>query len=268
MTSSTTRLTSRTSLVMRVEMPRQHVVRHPGPVGGHRVLATTPAAARPGGRRCARRPARRPSARRRAARPGTARCRGRARPRSAPRGRSRRPRAARRAAPAVTSPMMRIPRPGPGNGWRHTIASGSPSSSPTRRTSSLNSVRSGSTSANCRSSGRPPTLWWRLDVGGAGAAAGLDDVGVERALHEEVDRLPVRAGLGDDLAGGLLEDPDELAADGLALLLGVGDAGERVEEALRRRRRPSAARRWPRRSRARPARPRPCAAARGRRRRR
>ena len=34
------------------------------------------------------------------------------------------------------------------------------------------------------SSGRPPTLWWRLDLGG-GAAARLDHVGVERALHEE-----------------------------------------------------------------------------------
>jgi hypothetical protein len=39
---------------------------------------------------------------------------------------------------------------------------GQPSSSPTRRTSSLNSARSGSTSENCRSSGRPPTLWWLL----------------------------------------------------------------------------------------------------------
>ena len=39
---------------------------------------------------------------------------------------------------AVTSPMIRIARPGPGNGWRWTIASGSPSSAPTARTSSLN----------------------------------------------------------------------------------------------------------------------------------
>ena len=39
---------------------------------------------------------------------------------------------------AVTSPMIRIARPGPGNGWRWTIASGSPSAVPTSRTSSLN----------------------------------------------------------------------------------------------------------------------------------
>ena len=70
-----------------------------------------------------------------------------------------------------------------------------------------------------------------LDVRGAGAAAGLDDVGIERALDEELDRSPW-PGLGDDLAGRRLEDPDELAADDLALLLRVGDAGERVEEPL------------------------------------
>ena len=57
---------------------------------------------------------------------------------------------------------MRIPRPGPGKGWRQTISSGSPSSKPTWRTSSLNRVRSGSTSVNFKSSGRPPTLWCDL----------------------------------------------------------------------------------------------------------
>ena len=49
-----------------------------------------------------------------------------------------------------------------GNGWRQTISSGRPSSSPITRTSSLNRLRSGSTSSNCMSSGRPPTLWWDL----------------------------------------------------------------------------------------------------------
>jgi hypothetical protein len=42
--------------------------------------------------------------------------------------------------------------------------------------------------------------------------------------------LAVRA--GDHLARRLLEHPDELAADDLALLLGIGDAGERIEEPL------------------------------------
>ncbi len=60
--------------------------------------------------------------------------------------------------------MIRIASPGPGNGWRQTIRSGIPSSSPTRRTSSLNRSRSGSTSRIFMSSGSPPTLWWDLIV--------------------------------------------------------------------------------------------------------
>ena len=62
----------------------------------------------------------------------------------------------------MTSPTILIARPGPGNGCRHTICGGSPSSRPISRTSSLNSARSGSTSSNARSSGSPPTLWWDL----------------------------------------------------------------------------------------------------------
>ena len=166
---------------------------------------------------------------------------------------------------AVTSPMMRIPRPGPGNGCRQTIASGRPSSRPTRRTSSLNSARSGSTSENCEVVGQPADVVVRLDVGRAGAAPRLDDVGIERALHEELDRLAVRARGGDDVARRLLEHPDELAADRLALLLGVGDAGERVEEALGCVGHDELHAGGLDDSRARPARPRPCAAARGRR---
>mmetsp|Transcript_21332 Transcript_21332/g.63932 ORF Transcript_21332/g.63932 Transcript_21332/m.63932 type:complete len:277 (+) Transcript_21332:892-1722(+) len=42
--------------------------------------------------------------------------------------------------------------------------SGTPSRRPTARTSSLNSSRNGSMSANCRSLGSPPTLWWLLMV--------------------------------------------------------------------------------------------------------
>jgi len=50
---------------------------------------------------------------------------------------------------------MRMARPGPGNGWRPTKASGRPSSRPKARTSSLNSSRSGSTSFMAiRSAGR------------------------------------------------------------------------------------------------------------------
>ena len=73
-----------------------------------------------------------------------------------------------------------------------------------------------------------------LDVGGAGAPARLHDVGIERALHEEVDGLALLAGLRNDTARGLLEDPDELAADDLALLLRILDSRQRGQEALLR----------------------------------
>ena len=63
-----------------------------------------------------------------------------------------------------------------------------------------------------------------LDRRRAGAAAGLDHVGVERALDEEA-RVA-------ELGRLLLEDADELGADRLALGLGVGDAGEPREEAF------------------------------------
>ena len=81
---------------------------------------------------------------------------------------------------------------------------------------------------------QPADVVVALDVRRAGAAAGLDHVGVERALHEELDRVAVGVGGPDDVARRLLEDADELAADDLALLLGVGDPGERGEELLAR----------------------------------
>ena len=55
-----------------------------------------------------------------------------------------------------------------------------------------------------------------LDRRRAGAAAGLDDVGVQRPLHEELRVAELRRLL--------LEDADELGADRLALGLRVGDA--------------------------------------------
>src|SRR5919197_1223219 len=117
----------------------------------------------------------------------------------------------------ASPPTTRMARPGPGNGWRHTSRSGRPSSAPTARTSSLNSMRSGSTSSNSRSPGRAPPLWGGLDRGRARAAARLDHVGVERALHEELGVAELRRLL--------LEDANELGADDLALLLRVDHPG-------------------------------------------
>ena len=67
----------------------------------------------------------------------------------------------------------------------------------------------------------------RLDRrGDALLAAGLDHVGVERSLHEERHAAdPLRL---------LLEDADELLADPLALLLGIGDPLEPRQEPLLR----------------------------------
>ena len=71
-------------------------------------------------------------------------------------------------------------------------------------------------------------MWWVLIFWAAfdSDVAGFDDVRVERALGQEVDPA--------ELGRLLLEDPDELVADDLALLLGVLDAGQPGEEALAR----------------------------------
>ncbi len=64
------------------------------------------------------------------------------------------------------------------------------------------------------------------DRGAAGERHALDDVGIERALRQEVGAA--------DLLGLLLEHVDEEPADGLALDLGVGHALERAEEQVLR----------------------------------
>ena len=75
-------------------------------------------------------------------------------------------------------------------------------------------------------SGRPPTLWCDLMVTlGPWNETDFDDVRIERALRQEI-----RAAQALGLA---LEDLDEGAADDLALLLRVGDAGEPLEEKRR-----------------------------------
>ena len=56
--------------------------------------------------------------------------------------------------------------------------------------------------------------------------AGLDHIGIQGPLHQV-------GGIGDPTLG-VLEDPDEQLPDRLALLLGVGDARESLEEPVRR----------------------------------
>ena len=61
---------------------------------------------------------------------------------------------------------------------------------------------------------------------GLDALVALDDVGVDRALAEEVDAL--------ELGGLFFKDVDELLADDLALALGLRNARELIEEAVGR----------------------------------
>ena len=70
----------------------------------------------------------------------------------------------------------------------------------------------------------------RFDVGRAIAAAGLYDVRIQRALHEEFDFLAGGTGLFDDLTLRLLKSADELLSDDLALLLRLAHALQRGEE--------------------------------------
>ena len=78
------------------------------------------------------------------------------------------------------------------------------------------------------SAGKAADVVVRLDLRGHAVLgpARLDDVRVERPLHEEADVAQLR--------GLLLEHADELLADDRPLLLGVGDAREPREEALLR----------------------------------
>ena len=132
----------------------------------------------------------------------------------------------------MTAPTIRMPRPGPGNGWRQTIALGHAELEADLAHLVLEQHPQRLDQLELQVVRQAADVVVALDVRRAGAAAGLDHVGVERALHEELDRVPLGVGGADDVARRLLEDADELAADDLALLLGVGDPVERGEELL------------------------------------
>jgi len=66
-----------------------------------------------------------------------------------------------------------------------------------------------------------------LDIGRAVATPGFHDIGVQGALHQEID-----AALARDGPGGRLEAADELTADDLAFGFGVRDAGQRLQETI------------------------------------
>ena len=138
---------------------------------------------------------------------------------------SARRRMARRSP--VTSPTMRIAKPGPGNGWRATIprqaefAADAPR--PEQQTQRFDKgefevVR------------RPPTLWWLLMLAAA-AAAGSDDVRIQGPLDEEVDLLPAAARSPSTSVTAPSKEPDELASDDLVWPR-IADAGQPLRTRL------------------------------------
>ena len=138
----------------------------------------------------------------------------------------------------MTSPTIRMPRPGPGNGWRRTISSGRPSSGADRADLVLEQRAQRLDELELQVVRQPAHVVVALDVGRAVAAAGLDDVRVERALDEELDVLAVRRRLGDDLAGSASSKTRMNSRPMiLRLVLGVADAGERGRGSAPARRR-------------------------------
>jgi hypothetical protein len=104
----------------------------------------------------------------------------------------------------VTSPTMRIPRPGPGNGWRPTISSGQAELGADGAHLVLEQGAQRLDELELQVLRQPAHVVVALDVGCVPvAAAGFDDVRVQGALHEELDLFAVRCGVGDDRALGL-----------------------------------------------------------------
>ncbi len=126
---------------------------------------------------------------------------------------------------AVISPMMRMPRPGPREGLPPDDALRQPQLLPHRPDLVLEEQTQRLDELEAHLLGQAADVVVALDLGRLPGAA-LDHVAVERALHEEA-----RVG---ELARLLLEAADELLTDDLALLLGLGDTDQPVEEALAR----------------------------------
>ena len=126
----------------------------------------------------------------------------------------------------VISPGQRIARPGPGNGWRPTKASRQAELAAERAHLVLEQFAQRLDQLHVHALGQAADIVVRLDRHRrpAGERHALDHVGIERALRQELGAA--------DLLRLRLEHVDEQLADGLALVLGIGDAGERVEEQL------------------------------------
>ena len=131
---------------------------------------------------------------------------------------------------AVTSPMIRIARPGPGERLAQDHRLGQAELQPDRADLVLEQVAQRLDQLEAQVGRQPADVVVGLDLlGGLRLRRrALDDVRVERALGQEVDPAELRRLL--------LEDADELVADDPALLLRVLDAGQPARGTARARR--------------------------------
>jgi hypothetical protein len=117
--------------------------------------------------------------------------------------------------------MMRTPRPGSGERLAPHDLVGEPQLGPDPAHLVLEQVAQRLDEVEVEILGEPADVVVALDLRRV-LGAGLDHIGVERALHQEGGVL--------DPARRLLEHPDEQLADRLALVLGIGDARQSLEE--------------------------------------
>ena len=125
---------------------------------------------------------------------------------------------------AVTSPMIRMPSPGPGKGCRQTISARQAQllADPAhlvleQRAQRLDQLKP-------RSAGSPPTLWWDLMLAVPVPPPDSTTSGYSVPCTRNSTASPWPPASAAISRGGPLERADELAADDLALLLRVGHA--------------------------------------------
>ena len=128
----------------------------------------------------------------------------------------------------VTSPGMRIARPGPGNGWRPTKCFGQPQLAAQRAHLVLEQLAQRLDQLHVHPLRQAADVVVRLDRHrrAAGERHALDHVGIERALRQELGAA--------ELLGLLVEHVDEQSRRWSCAWPRGRDAGERVEETLAR----------------------------------
>ena len=120
----------------------------------------------------------------------------------------------------MTSPTIRTARPGPGNGWRQHDLLGQPELLADLAHLVLEQVAQRLDQLEVHVLGQPAHVVVALDVGRGRSTPRLDHVGIQRSLHQEAARRASSRATSSNTR--MNSSPIDLA-----LLLGVGDAGER-----------------------------------------